>query len=80
MRILVGKKFNNKKIVTLRTVFVRYSSLFFAITVVLVSILILSFPILLSLNIILPANYVEKQIYENKDKIISSKQVTKDLI
>lgn len=80
MRILVGKKSNNKKIVTLRTVFVRYLSLFFAITVVLVSILILSFPILLSLNIILPANYTEKQIYENKDKIISSKQVTKDLI
>lgn len=80
MRILVGKKSNNKKVVTLRTVFVRYLSLFFAITVVLVSILILSFPILLSLNIILPANYTEKQIYENKDKIISSKQVTKDLI
>ncbi|MDB3084884.1 sensor histidine kinase [Clostridioides difficile] len=78
--MLVGKKSNNKKVVTLRTVFVRYLSLFFAITVVLVSILILSFPILLSLNIILPANYTEKQIYENKDKIISSKQVTKDLI
>ncbi|MDB0440760.1 sensor histidine kinase [Clostridioides difficile] len=74
------KKSNNKKVVKLRTIFVRYLSIFFVTTITLGVLLVFLFSVLLSLGVVLPSNYAEKQIYKYKDEIISSEKVTKDII
>ncbi|MFL8672511.1 sensor histidine kinase [Clostridioides sp. GD02404] len=78
--MLVGRKSNNKKVEKLRTIFIKYLSLFFIMTISFALLLILSFSVLLSSGVILPANYAEKQFNKYKEKIISSEKVTEDII
>ncbi len=78
--MLGGKKSNNKKVEKLRTIFIKYLSLFFIMTISIVLLLMLSFSVLLSSGVILPANYAEKQFNKYKEQIISSEKVTEDII
>lgn len=78
--MLVGRKSNNKKVEKLRTIFIKYLSLFFIMTISFALFLILSFSVLLSSGVIFPANYAEKQFNKYKEKIISSEKVTEDII
>lgn len=80
VKVLVGRKSNNKKVEKLRTIFIKYLSLFFIMTISFALLLILSFSVLLSSGVILPANYAEKQFNKYKEKIISSEKVTEDII
>lgn len=49
-------------------------------TISIVLLLMLSFSVLLSSGVILPANYAEKQFNKYKEQIISSEKVTEDII
>lgn len=60
--------------------FIRYIIYFILATALLIYIFIFGFSIILQHNIVLPANYFEKKIEENKDMILKSHTVTKNMI
>lgn len=64
----------------LRTIFVGYLSVFCAVTLLLVALLIAAFTEFLSDGVMLPANYAEAQLAAKKDRIADSETVTPDLI
>ncbi|HEY5585997.1 MAG TPA: HAMP domain-containing sensor histidine kinase [Ruminiclostridium sp.] len=69
-----------KRPVKLRTIFIRYLSVFCIATLLMVAILVISFSILLSSGAVYPANYTEKQVLAVREAILTSETVTSDSI
>jgi len=78
MDLIKVQKDNNP--VKLRRLFIRYLSVFCAVTLLLAVILISSFFVLLSNGVILPANYAENQLLSAKGAIAASTTLTPNLI
>ena len=70
----------NKKPVKLRGIFIRYLSVFCVGIFLVAMLLVISFYMLLSKGIILPANYAEKQLPSVRKDIAASISVTPNLI
>lgn len=63
-----------------RTIFIRYLLIFCIATLLLATILVVSFQILSSNGTILPGYFSERQLFEIQDRIASSEAVTAELI
>lgn len=75
--MLRSKKSNNKKVEKLRTIFIKYLSLFFVMTISFALLLMLSFSVLLSSGVILPANYSENNLINIKKRLFQVKKQLK---
>ncbi|SFD28465.1 sensor histidine kinase [Clostridium uliginosum] len=69
-----------KKQIKLRTIFIKYLFMFCISTIVIMLALLILYSIIFSSINVLPANYAENKLMEQKNEISSSKNVTPSLI
>ncbi len=65
---------------TLTGIFVKYICIFCVNTVLLAAFMLLLFNVLVSIGVVLPANYMERQINEKREEIINTKKVTQEML
>ena len=70
---LKGKK-------SLRNIFIRYFIYFSLLTAGLIFLYVISYGVMLNKGVLRPANYLEKEIESNRNTILESDTVTKDMI
>ncbi len=65
---------------TLTGFFIKYICIFSVNTILLVLFLFFILNLLIHMGAVLPANYMEQMIHENRDKIVNSERVAEDLL
>ncbi len=65
---------------TLTGIFMKYICIFCVNTVLLALLMVLSFSMLINMGAVLPANYMERYINENREEIINAGRVTEDML
>lgn len=65
---------------TLTGLFIKYICIYSVSTILLVLFMLFVFNLLVNMGVVLPANYMERQINENENKIVSSERVKEDLL
>ncbi len=65
---------------TLTGLFIKYICIYSVSTILLVLLMLFVFNLLVNMGVVLPANYMERQINENENKIVSSERVKEDLL
>lgn len=76
----MGISFKTKHKTHLYTIFVKYLILFCMISLFVVGSLFAAFTVLINMEVIYPANYIENQLETMRETIQNTEEVTKDLI